>query len=142
MNCKKCGKLLPDYDLQSFICIDCLSSLDNRSKEPKTAMEAMEQLQLQKLYGRGGRMNWKEYSGMHTLKIDSFEICVHKYVGCGDEYFVTCHQLDINRQELKCNNLKESKVKAVNYILRKLLDKMNYFTDIHGKLYSIMCDID
>lgn len=88
-------------------------------------------------------MNWNKVLQGYCLDInDDIRICVCNYLGYEKEWFVTCHEIGINKESLKCEDLEEAKNKAADYTLKTLLDKINYFRSIHETLYSNIDNIN
>jgi len=52
-------------------------------------------------------------------KTKNLRIAVHHYVGCGDEWFVTCHDLHVERRPLKSVDIEAAKAEAVRFLMRR-----------------------
>ena len=42
------------------------------------------------------------------LKNNILDICIHKYVGCGDNLYLNCHRLNINDRDLFTDSMEEA----------------------------------
>lgn len=52
-----------------------------------------------------------------TLKYNSLEISIHKYVGCGDKLFLNSKALSINNYDLGTEDFKEAVSKAKEVVM-------------------------
>lgn len=49
----------------------------------------------------------------------SLRICVHHYLGCDEEWFVTCQELRVQRRPLKSVDIEAAKAEAVRFLVRR-----------------------
>lgn len=49
----------------------------------------------------------------------SLRITVHHYAGCGDEWFVTCQELRVQRLPLKSADIVAARVEAIRFLTRR-----------------------
>jgi hypothetical protein len=61
------------------------------------------------------------------------DLCIHKYVGCGEQWFLSSKELNIDRYELKTLNIEKAKEEALN--------KARHFTDLRWQAYKEALDI-
>lgn len=54
------------------------------------------------------------------LRTKSLRICVHRYIGCGEAWFLTCHDLSIVRHDLDTTDVAAAQKKAINVIVRRV----------------------
>lgn len=57
-----------------------------------------------------------ENGSIFELKDNSLRICIHKYVGCGDALFLSCHALNIDKHDLRTEDFNEAVSKAKEVI--------------------------
>lgn len=57
---------------------------------------------------------------IYDLKNNPLGICIHKYAGCGDNLYLTCHKLDIRDRDLFTDDIVEA-VKKSQGIIRDVL---------------------
>lgn len=55
-----------------------------------------------------------------TLKYNSLEIVIHKYVGCGDALFLNCSALDIFNCNLGTEDFNEAVSKVKEVVMREV----------------------
>lgn len=60
------------------------------------------------------------------LKDNKLGISIHKYVGCGNEYYFSCKALEICSKKLGTEDFEEAVSKAKNIIGIKM-QELNYF---------------
>ncbi len=67
------------------------------------------------------------------LKDNPLGICIHKYVGCGDLLYLTCHKLHIEAQDLQTEDMGEAVKKSqgiISEVLRDItLNAKNFILD-------------
>jgi hypothetical protein len=67
----------------------------------------------------------------YTMYFNNFRVSVHKYIGCSDMLFMSCHKFDIECLDLKTTNIDEAKksaiilLKAYIYNLKSEIDKVD-----------------
>lgn len=84
-------------------------------------------------------MEWKsnarinqnlEEGSIFTLK-NPLDICIHKYVGCGDNLYLSCHKLGIDTENLYTEDFNEAVKKAKQIVMiysrRVFLDAQAFF---------------
>lgn len=57
------------------------------------------------------------------LKNNALGICIHKYVGCGESLYLTCHKLHIETQDLYTEDMNEAVKKSqgiISEVLREI----------------------
>lgn len=52
--------------------------------------------------------------------VQGLKVTVHKYVGCGDDWFVSANALGINQEYLGTTDLEVAKAKAIEIVLARL----------------------
>lgn len=57
---------------------------------------------------------------VYDLKNNPLGICIHKYVGCGDNLYLTCYKLNIWDRDLLTEDITEA-VKKSQWIIRDVL---------------------
>lgn len=57
-----------------------------------------------------------EDGSIFELKNNDLGISIHKYVGCGDRWFLSCKALGIEAHELFTNDFEDAVSKAKDYI--------------------------
>ena len=57
-----------------------------------------------------------EDGSIFELKDNSLRIRIHKYVGCGDAFFLSCHALNIDNHDLETEDFNEAVSKAKEVI--------------------------
>lgn len=57
-----------------------------------------------------------ESGSIFELKDNSLRIRIHKYVGCGDAFFISCHALNIDKYDLGTEDFNEAVSKAKEII--------------------------
>lgn len=57
---------------------------------------------------------------IYDLKNNPLGICIHKYVGCGDNLYLTCYKLNIWDRDLFTEDITEA-VKKSQWIIRDVL---------------------
>lgn len=60
-----------------------------------------------------------ETGSIFTLKDNSLEISIHKYVGCGDALFLDSNALNIDNYNLGTDDFKEAVSKAKEVVMRE-----------------------
>ena len=58
------------------------------------------------------------------LQDNPLGICIHKYIGCGESLFLTCHKLHIDAQDLHTKDMDEA-VKKSQWIISEVLREIN-----------------
>lgn len=67
------------------------------------------------------RRNEKPENGsIFDLKDNSLKLSIHKYVGCGNELFLSCYELGINRHELGTEDFNEAVSKAKEIVSERM----------------------
>ena len=61
---------------------------------------------------------------IYDLKNNPLGICIHKYVGCGDNLYLTCHKLNIRDRDLSTDDIVEA-VKKSQGIISEVLRNIN-----------------
>lgn len=59
---------------------------------------------------------WKADGKIFRIQHSGLTVCVHNYVGCGDQLYVSCPELDISTRELKSTSLPEARIEALRFI--------------------------
>lgn len=59
---------------------------------------------------------------IYDLKNNPLRICIHKYVGYGDNLYLTCHKLSIQDQDLFTEDVTEAVKKSQGIISEVLRD--------------------
>ena len=85
-------------------------------------------------------MEWKsnawtgqepETGTIFKLKNNPLGVCIHKYAGCGDNWYLSCNKLNIERQFLGTEDFNEAVEKAKQiievYSRRIFLDAQAFF---------------
>lgn len=49
----------------------------------------------------------------------NLRVSVHHYIGCGDEWFLTCHDLHVQRLSLKSADIEAAKAEAIRFLVRR-----------------------
>ena len=57
-----------------------------------------------------------ESGSIFECKDNSLRIRIHKYVGCGESFFLTCHRLNIDKYDLGTEDFNEAVSKAKEVI--------------------------
>lgn len=57
---------------------------------------------------------------IYNLKANTLGICIHKYVGCGDNLYLSCHKLNIQGRDLYTEDMNEA-VKNAQGIISEIL---------------------
>lgn len=70
-----------------------------------------------------------EDGSIFELKNNDLGISIHKYVGCGDRWFLSCKALGIKAHELFTNDFEKAVETAVDYICIKV-SELDYLTDL------------
>lgn len=61
---------------------------------------------------------------IHVLTLRHLKIVVHRYVGYGGTWFLTCNELNISREPLQSKDITEAKQEAI----QKLRERLNLWT--------------
>jgi len=70
-----------------------------------------------------------EEGTIFTLKLSSYnEIKIHKYMGCGDNWFLSFRALSIDSRSLKTTDFEEAVTRAKECIKREL-EQLNNFVE-------------
>lgn len=56
------------------------------------------------------------------LKDNALGICIHKYVGCGNNLYLTCHKMNINTYDLFTEDMGEAIRKSQEIISKTLME--------------------
>ena len=68
-----------------------------------------------------------------TLKYNSLEIVIHKYVGCGDALFLNSKALNIDNYDLGTEDFEEAVSKAKEIVMREVkkirVDAYRFYSD-------------
>jgi len=59
---------------------------------------------------------------IYDLKNNPLGICIHKYAGCGDSLYLTCHKLGIQDRDLYTEDMAEAVRKSQGIISEMLRD--------------------
>jgi hypothetical protein len=59
---------------------------------------------------------------IYDLKNNPLGICIHKYVGCGDGLYLTCHNLNIRDRDLFTEDIMEAVKKSQGIVSEVLRD--------------------
>lgn len=54
------------------------------------------------------------------IRTKTLLISVHHYVGCGEEWFVSCHDLRIERRPLKATDAEKARAEALDVVRRRV----------------------
>ncbi len=57
-----------------------------------------------------------EDGSIFELKDNSLKLSIHKYVGCGDNLYLSCYELEISRKDLETEDFNEAVSKAKDII--------------------------
>lgn len=66
-------------------------------------------------------------------KVGIVDLCIHKYIGCGEEWFLSSKELNLDKCELKTLDIEKAKEEALN--------KARHFTDLRWQLYKEALEI-
>lgn len=61
------------------------------------------------------------------------DLCIHKFVGCEEQWFLSSKELNLDKCELKTLDIEKAKIEALN--------KARHFTDLRLQLYKEALDI-
>ena len=61
-------------------------------------------------------IRWEREGDSYRITWGDLTVCVHKYIGCGDQLFVTCHDLRIVTKALLFKDFKDARVEALRYV--------------------------
>jgi hypothetical protein len=53
--------------------------------------------------------------------METFIIVVHHYLGCGDQWFASCHAVNLSQHVLSSRGVEDAKIEAVSLVYRRLL---------------------
>lgn len=72
-------------------------------------------------------IRWEREGAGYRITWGDLTVCVHKYIGCGDQLFVSCHSIGITQVPLSMNGA-EARTEALRYVesyLQQLLKAAN-----------------
>ncbi len=52
-----------------------------------------------------------------TVEVGDLRLCIHHYIGMGDVWFLSCHQIYRHRMDLMTEDVDQAKKKAVSMVL-------------------------
>ena len=71
-------------------------------------------------------------------KDNSLKIRIHKYVGCGDTLFLSCHALNIDKHNLETEDFNEAVERAQKIIhaeVEKIMEEaLKFYADTHVEI--------
>lgn len=65
-------------------------------------------------------------------------VCVHRFIGCSNEWFVTSDVLGIHRMLLQSNDIRDAKIEALKYIIKILKQKIEFYSKTIDKINSLL----
>lgn len=66
-----------------------------------------------------------EDGSIFELKDNSLKLSIHKYVGCGDNLYLSCYELGISRKDLETEDFNEAVSKSKEIVT----ERMKYLRD-------------
>lgn len=76
-----------------------------------------------------------EDGSIFDLKDNSLKLSIHKYVGCGDNLYLSCYELGISRKDLETEDFNEAVSKSKEIVT----ERMKYLRDEAHKFIVDEC---
>lgn len=70
-----------------------------------------------------------EDGSIFELKNNDLGVSIHKYIGCGDNWFLSCKALGIKARALSTEDFEEAVSNAIDYICAKFAE-LDYLVDL------------
>lgn len=106
--CKECGK----------ITVGMADADEMHKKDCEHAPPIPEESKM-------GGIPWKTEQYKARLKVGKFSLVVHRYLGCGEQYFATCHHGPFEKAPLESLDLEDAKKEALEMFVKTLREAAN-----------------
>ena len=73
-----------------------------------------------------------------TTKIFGVDITIHHYLGCGNTWFVSCHQVHLEKHQLKAGTSDEAKVEALTVLVDWINKRIEGFQKLSKAVAKMM----